>query len=286
MDFIAQYDPSRNSLEDGYWFLFRKGGLVVRGAEGRDPDILKRELRFRDPALEDMGSRVRRAHYFGTLGKISCFTGEVDSDGEFTPGFSSVDLRKLFGKIPVDFMTAARFAAHLLHWDRNARYCGCCGSPNRDKEDERAKICPSCGNISYPRLSPAVIVAILDGKRILLAHNKRFMAPVYSLIAGFVEMGEDLETCVAREVEEEVGVKVKNIRYFGSQPWPFPDSLMAGFIADYAGREVRVDTKELVDAKWFSPPDMPNLPPSDSIARRILTWYEQEYLPGLDPKGS
>jgi len=186
-----------------------------------------------------------------------------------------------YGRLSAEELQAARFASHLLFWDRNTRFCGVCGAPTTDKPDERAKLCtdPSCNAVFYPKISPAVIVAILDKDRILLAHNRRFVSKFYSLIAGFVEIGESLEDCVHREVREEVGVEVTNIRYFGSQPWPTPDSLMIGFLADYAGGEVQIQDDELHDARWFSPPDMPQLPPSDSIARKILRWYETEYVP-------
>jgi len=168
--------------------------------------------------------------------------------------------------------TAGR-ANQLATWNRNHQYCGSCGFSFEDKKDERAKICPQCGLINYPRLSPAVIVAVMRGNNILLARNKRFKMPFYSVLAGFVEPGETLELCVQREVAEEVGVTVKNIRYFGSQPWPFPDSLMIAFLADYAGGEIRVDGSEIMEAKWFSKESLPNIPPQISIARQLIDWF-------------
>lgn len=285
MNFIPQHDISKNSLQEGLWFLFSRDRLVVRECEDGGAEIPRRYSAAEDPAadtaLDALASLAGRVMYFGTLDGLPCYAGDFASDGDLPQGWAALGLRPLYGRIPQDLMRTSRFAAHLLHWDRSSRFCGACGAPNQDKEDERAKVCGYCGNLAFPRLSPAIIVAILDGKNILLAHNRRFSAPIYSLIAGFVEIGENLEDCVVREVEEEVGVRVKNIRYFGSQPWPFPDSLMLGFIADYAGGDVRVDDKELQDAKWFCPPDMPVLPPSDSIARKIIGWYETEYLPSL-----
>lgn len=206
--------------------------------------------------------------------------------GDLPEGWEAVNLRMAYGRLSPEELQAARFASHLLFWDRNTGYCGVCGAPTLDKPDERAKVCsdPTCRAVFYPKISPAVIVAILDGERILLAHNRRFTSKFYSLIAGFVEIGESLEECVRREVLEEVGVRVQNIRYFGSQPWPTPDSLMIGFVADYAGGEIRIQDNELYDARWFSPPDMPDLPPSDSIARKILRWYETEYVPSIRSK--
>ena len=142
-----------------------------------------------------------------------------------------------------------------------------------DMPDERAKRCPACGLVNYPRLSPAVIVAVIKGDQILLARNKRFRAPFYSVLAGFVEPGETLEQCVQREIHEEVGLSVKNIRYFGSQPWPFPNSLMIGFVADYAGGEIAVDNSELMEAGWFSAESLPVLPSPISIAWQLIDWF-------------
>ncbi|MCK4988071.1 MAG: NAD(+) diphosphatase, partial [Desulfobacterales bacterium] len=164
-------------------------------------------------------------------------------------------------------------ANQLVDWGRTHQYCGVCGRPTEDKTDERAKICPQCGLVNYPRLSPAIIVAVLKNNQILLARNKRFKLPFYSVLAGFVEPGETLEQCVQREIREEVGLTVKNIRYFGSQPWPFPNSLMIAFIADYADGEITVDGSEIIDAAWFSKDKLPQIPPSISIARQLIDWF-------------
>jgi NAD+ diphosphatase len=164
-----------------------------------------------------------------------------------------------------------------VHWHRNHRFCGRCGSPTQDHPEDRAKICPSCGLINHPRVSPAIIVAVVKDRQLLLAHSTRFQAKFYSVLAGFVEPGETLEDCVHREVFEEVGVRVRNIRYFGSQPWPFPDSLMVAFTAEYAGGEIRVDSVEIADAGWFSAGGLPAIPPRISIARKLIDWFVTAY---------
>jgi NAD+ diphosphatase len=170
------------------------------------------------------------------------------------------------------FKLACR-AIHILLWDQNSQFCGRCGSPARMDTLERAKVCSDCGLRSYPRISPATITAVKRGNQILLARAKRFPAELYSVIAGFVEPGETLEECVKREIMEETGIHVKNVRYFGSQPWPFPDSLMIAFTADYEGGEIMIDKNEIMDAGWFAADALPRIPESLSIARRLIDQF-------------
>jgi NAD+ diphosphatase len=158
----------------------------------------------------------------------------------------------------------------LINWDRTTRFCGRCGSPTQSSDSERAKVCQNCGLRNYPRISPAVIVAVTRERRILLARAFRFPMKIYSVIAGFVEPGETLEQCIRREIKEEVNIEVRNIRYFGSQPWPFPNSLMIAFTAEYAGGELRIDNEEIMDAGWFEAHELPNIPDKVSIARRLI----------------
>jgi NAD+ diphosphatase len=144
-------------------------------------------------------------------------------------------------------------------------------------EGERAKVCPKCGYLAYPRIAPAIIVAILNGDKILLAHNRNFRNNIYSLIAGYVEPGETFEQCVAREVGEEVGIRVKNIKYFGSQPWPFPYSIMVAFTAEYDGGEITPDGFEIVDAGWYSHDNLPFIPAKGSVARKLIDLYIEKF---------
>jgi NAD+ diphosphatase len=176
-----------------------------------------------------------------------------------------------------EFLLVAGCATQLTRWDRIHRFCGQCGKPAEDQTDERAKTCPRCNLTFYPRLSPAVIVAVVREDRLLLARSTRFPYNFYSVLAGFVEPGETLEECVVREVREEAGILVKNVRYFGSQPWPFPDSLMLGFIAEYAEGEIKINESEIADADWFTADALPNIPPKVSIARSLIDWYVDSY---------
>ena len=143
--------------------------------------------------------------------------------------------------------------------------------------------CPGCGLTAFPKISPAVIVLVEKEGKLLLARGRRFALPFYSVLAGFVEPGESLEDTVHREILEEVGIRVKNVRYFGSQPWPYPDSLMIGFTAEYAGGEIKEDPEEILDAAWFAPDDLPSIPGKVSIARKLIDWFVEKELKGKGP---
>jgi len=165
----------------------------------------------------------------------------------------------------------------VVDFERTHRFCGRCGVPTEPVSGERARRCSACKLTAYPRISPAVIVLLRKGSRALLARAAHFPLPFFSTLAGFVEIGETLEDTCAREIREEVGVEVGRLRYFGSQPWPFPHSLMVAFIAEYAGGEIRVDGKEIVEANWFAPDALPLVPPRASIARRMIdAWVAEE----------
>jgi NAD+ diphosphatase len=173
-----------------------------------------------------------------------------------------VDLRAAFGRLNEAEWNLAGRAAQILAWDRDHRHCGRCGSSTEPAADgERARHCSSCRLPAFPRLAPAVIALVeRDDGRALLAWGRQFPGRFFSALAGFVEPGESLEDTVVREVREEVGVAVGNVRYFGSQPWPFPHSLMVGFNADYLGGEVVLQEEEIVEAGWFGPDDLPPVP--------------------------
>jgi NAD+ diphosphatase len=188
-------------------------------------------------------------------------------------------LRRFFGTLDETLIWTAGRANQLIHWSREHRFCGKCGHETEDSRGERAKICPICGLINYPRVSPAIIIAVIKDNQILLARNKRFKNKFFSVLAGFVEPGETLEECAQREIFEEVNLRVKNIRYFGSQPWPFPNSLMVAFTADYGGGKIKEDKLEIIEAGWFSADQLPSIPPRMSIARKLIDWFVENYTP-------
>jgi NAD+ diphosphatase len=205
----------------------------------------------------------------------------VDLPTGFVPteGLQLEELRPLFGRLDEPSFWVAGRAAQIVHWDRTHRYCGRCGTPTHRHPTDRARECSACGLQAFPRLSPAVIVLVERGRQLLLARSPRFPRGRYSIIAGFVEPGETLEEAVARELREEVGIEVRDVRYFGSQPWPFPHSLMVGFTAQYAGGEVRPDPAELEDAGWFTRDHLPDLPDRLSISRHLIDAFLARQAP-------
>jgi NAD+ diphosphatase len=266
MPFISGLHPSPGEDQNNLWFVFNQGKLLIkRTSEGSDLPV---ESDFTRSTLAPL-----RKFYFGNLDGQPCYAAALQGHCPLPDHLEWVDLRALFGSIREELLWVAGRANQLVDWDENHRFCGRCAGPTEDKADERAKWCPRCGLINYPRLSPAVIVAVLKEDQILLARNKRFRIPMFSVLAGFVEPGETLEACVEREIREEAGIDVKNIRYFGSQPWPFPNSLMIGFVAEYAGGEITIDNREIVEAGWFSRSNLPQIPSSISIARRLIDWF-------------
>ncbi len=179
-------------------------------------------------------------------------------------------LRSLFGVMPDDLAAIAGRACQIADWDRTHRFCGVCATPTKREESERARRCPTCGHTAYPRISPAMMCLVTRGDEILLARNVNFPAGRYSALAGFLEAGESIEDAVHREVEEEVGIKVSNLRYFSSQSWPFPHSLMIAFTAEYASGDLTPDKHEIAEANWFRADNLPQLPPRISIARELI----------------
>jgi len=269
--FTPGITPPTELRGDALWFLYQGDRLLV--AEGGQTPL---PLLAAAPGVEPL-----RRQYLGCWGEgpaaLHCFSGELAEDLTPPAGFAAVDLRSLFGIWDERWIGLAGRAKQVAHWERDHQFCSRCGARTELAAGERARRCPRCGLSSYPRISPAIIIAITRaaeaGEQILLARNHRFPPGRYSVVAGFVEAGETLEECAMREVREEVGVRIANLRYFGSQPWPFPNSLMIGFTAEYAGGEINLEESEIADARWFAPPDMPQLPPKISIARQLIESY-------------
>ncbi|UCD81100.1 MAG: NAD(+) diphosphatase [Desulfobacterales bacterium] len=266
MPFEPDFKLPAKEAAQALWFVFEKDRLLLKS---NDNGCLV-------PCSHDLAKLnllpIRR-QYLGALDGRQCYAAEMPDTPALADGMILQGLRETFGQLEEELIWIAGRANQLVDWNRNHLFCGQCGQPTGDKLEERAKICPVCGLVNYPRLSPAIIAAVVRGDRLLLASNKRFRPGYYSVLAGFVEPGENLEQCVAREIMEEVGISVKNIRYFGSQPWPFPNSLMVAFVADYAGGEITIDRSEIVDAAWFRADNLPSIPPRITIARHLIDWF-------------
>lgn len=267
MNFFASVSIPERRNETAWWFVFRKDDILVIDINETVPGIPK----LKD--LSEVGLRPLRTQYLGVLDEIHCFSAEVEEDSAVPEGMNFRSMRSLLGVLDDEMFSLVGRAFQVVDWDRNHQYCGRCGNLTETKSNERAKVCPVCGLINYPRISPAVIVAVIRDGKILLANAGRFRTKMYSVLAGFVETGETFEECVQREIKEEVNIEVKNIKYFGSQPWPFPNSIMVGFTAEYASGEIKVDGEEILDAGWYRPEEIPAIPGKWSIARKLIDWF-------------
>lgn len=200
---------------------------------------------------------------------------DVEESFEAPEGYVFKTLRDCRDYYSTVSYKAALQGMNLLNWSRINQYCGVCGNKYSGINADKSKKCDQCGHLQFPQTSLAVITAIIKDDQILLAHNAKFPEGLYSLIAGFVEIGETLEAAVEREIMEEVGLKVKNIQYFGSQPWPFPNSMMIGFVAEYESGDINTDDIEIVDANWYTEETFPKIPDHYSIARQIIEYYKR-----------
>jgi NAD+ diphosphatase len=201
---------------------------------------------------------------------VDALCGAAPAHEAPTPDAELVGLRALFDLVPAETFAQAGRARQLLHWRATHRFCGACGAPLTRHTVEHAMHCAACGQFFYPRINPVVITLVSRGEQILLAHKSGNQMPFWSLIAGFVEASETLEAAVVREIAEEVGIRVKNIRYAASQPWPFPNNLMMGFTAEYADGDLTPDGEEIEEAGWFTRDRLPPIPSRVSIARRLI----------------
>lgn len=211
--------------------------------------------------------------FLGLLDGLPCWAAPLAPDLVSAAGGRWIGLRAVHAELGEELFWLAGRAAQLIAWNETHRFCGRCGIPTERLTTERATRCPQCGLLNFPRLSPAIIVAIERDGKLLLARNAAFKNGFFSILAGFVEPGEDLEMAVRREVREEVGIEIDDIQYQGSQPWPFPNSLMIGFTARWASGEIAIDGEEIAEAGWFGPDEMPELPASISISRRLIDGF-------------
>jgi NAD+ diphosphatase len=250
--------PSPATPAAGSWYVVGTGATVLVDQHGAPPFGLANPVKTTEPPI-----------FMGLLDGVATWAVGAGESADVPEGYQWGDLRTLGGQLDTPGWMLAGRAVQLVEWARTSRFCGRCGTTTELAARERAAHCPRCGLNAYPRLAPAIIVVVERGDEILLGQGRGFQG-MYSALAGFAEPGESLEETLIREVREEVGVEVGSIRYFGSQPWPFPHSVMIGFFATWQSGEIQIDGEEIVDAKWFKANDLPNIPPSLSIARRLI----------------
>lgn len=233
-----------------------------------------------------MKIHFQRELYVGYFNGVNCYSAEIHASIPLPNTLTRQPLRKALDLLDTRWYSATSRAASLLNWDRTHQFCGRCGHPTEQNSDSLEKYCPACDLIFYPRISPSVIVLINKGEEILMARSPHFSPGAYGLIAGFVEAGESLESAIHREVKEEVNIEIKNIRYFDSQAWPFPDSLMVGFFAEYAGGDLVIDNKEIETAGWYHYSKLPGRPSTkNSIGSRLLDTFIESQDPAMKIRG-
>lgn len=245
------------------WFIFRKDHIVLE--DTKTPGQI--------PESPTPPSQLAKGKFFfiGKTSGMACYCAHAADN--LPSGYCETNLRQAFEFLPASIYKAASRASQILEWDLTHQFCGCCATALETKDGELARYCPKCSHTSYPRINPAIIVLVNKGEKLLLGRSPHFPPGRYSFLAGFVEAGETPEEAVAREVMEEVSVKVKDIRYICSQPWPFPNSLMLGFFATYESGTIKTDEKEIEDAAWFAPDKLPYMPGKLSLARKLLDTY-------------
>jgi len=258
------------------WLVIHPKGLVARRGEG-DQLVFPTEDEARAMGLFADGTIA--PHRLGSLDDTDALTLPwADDTRRVEPPFELFGLRMLAAFLDAGLFGVVGRAMHACDWLTTTRFCGRCGTATTRHAKERSAVCPKCDLHTYPRISPAIITLVRKGDLALLANNAKFPGAFYSTLAGFADIGESLEETLVREVKEEVGVTLNpsSVRYFGSQPWPFPNSLMIAFTAEWQEGEIEIDPGEIADAKWFSVNDLPMIPPPLSIARRMIdAWIDE-----------
>jgi len=268
--------PGAEPAPDTLWWCVQ-GSRVLIGESGSVPA---------GPSLDEAGfvsDDPVPIMFLGLLNGQECWGADIGKEVGYPEGYEFSDLRALHGTLGERRWALAGRAVQLVDWERTHRFCGRCATPTEPSPGERARRCPKCGLLAFPRLAPAVITLVVRGDEALLAQGANFGIPMYSCIAGFVEPGETLEEAVGREIGEEVGVEVGEVAYRTSQPWPFPHSLMIGFRAEWLSGDIRVDGVEIADAGWFRFDELPMIPPGISIARRLIDEWIEERTAAITP---
>ena len=264
------FEPDHVEVEgsdngDSLYFAFKGDQLICKINAGMPEPITGDDFRWFDV-------EVLSKHYLGRYQGVASYALGVQ--GDLPEGYGLTGLRGILGKTSMPTFYLAGRALQIVDWHNTNKYCGRCGELTDEHPQDRAKLCSKCGLIAYPRLSPSIIVLVTKGEEMLLARNAAWPNGMFSTLAGFVEAGESIEQTVHREVFEEVGLKVCNLRYFGSQSWPFPNSLMLGFHAEYDSGDIVCQPGEIAEAKWFTKDKLPQTPPKTAISG----WLIEEFM--------
>ena len=269
-EFVASVVPPDPQTADALWFVYSGYRLLVKD-DGHTAAIPSTK------DIESSGVELAGKLYLGSYRGCPCWAAIGNIADKNPSGIAFQELRSLFDRLEEPLYEIALLGIHLIEWDKACHFCSKCRGTLQSRSDMRAKECEECGRLEFPRISPAIIVLVEKEDTVLLACSPRFAGQFFSVLAGFVEPGESLEEAVRREVKEEAGITVKDIAYFGSQPWPFPDSLMIGFTARYESGEIKVDGEEISEAGWYRPENLPRIPGKLSIARQLIDWFVEKH---------
>ena len=253
-------------MKPAYWFIFHNEQLLLT-TSSTSPLVT-------ETIITTLKYRLTYSHLLGYFDHFTAYCAELQNDDDLPADLKPTPLRHALDLIGSDWYNIAVKAYTIINWDKNHQFCGRCGSITTQKSQAFERICTVCSQIFYPRISPSVIGLIKKDDQILMARSPHFTPGAYGLIAGFVEGGESAEEALHREVFEEVGIKIKNLTYFGSQAWPFPDSLMIAFTAEYASGDIIIDTKEIEAAGWYDVNHLPGRPSTRiSLSSKLLDHF-------------
>jgi NAD+ diphosphatase len=260
-----------NDSHGEYWFIFQGDRLLMPKANGATSLLAALQI-------SSIQAKLQRQFALGELKNNHVFCAELMIDHPLPNDLDSVPFRQALDLLGSDWYNMATKAYSIIHWDKYHQFCGYCSQPTEHKVGTFERVCTACSHIYYPRISPSVIVLISKGDQILMARSPHFSPGAYGLIAGFVEAGESLEDALHREVKEEVNITIKNVRYFGSQAWPFPDSLMVAFTADYDAGEMIIDHREIESAGWYRHDNLPGRPSSRaSLSTKLIEHFLEKH---------
>jgi len=269
-EFVPGVLAPANINKAANWLMFLNDKPVIVGGQVKNPIPY-----FDNPSR--MGLTIENRFYLGLFRGEACYAASLDPMAGLPAEFTVCDMKLMLAQLPEAWFQLVGLAQQILTWDRNHQYCGACGSHTHFHAADRAKVCPDCGLQNYPRLSPCIITLVTNENKVLLGRSPQFIPDLYSTLAGYIEPGETVEQAVHREVKEEVGVELAKLEYVKSQPWPFPHSLMLGFIAEYQQGEIRIDEDELEDAQWWHIEKLPLIPPQGTISRALIDFYIERY---------